>query len=328
MPFRKSFPVLLIALGVLLVAGLLAFWPAQDANAQCGSQASSCKNCHEVQGKDPVNNDGNGWHESHAFGDFCYICHAGNPQSPDEATAHEGMVDPLSDVKSACQSCHPSDLMERAQVYATALGVEIGTGGDSSGGSSSGSSGSSGTTTGGSGSSGDTGTTTGDTGSSASTASSAPGLVVDSGGNANVIDYNQRYDETVLGERPINWGNVILWVLIVLTAVGGGTFVFFNERKLRGLPAIPSAGSKGSQAEAPDVVKVPGYSDEVAAMLPFLAKLNPIGLAALKRLLENPDEANELLLSLSRLDPQLISRVRSMDRDTRALLLALSNAGD
>lgn len=319
MPFRKSFPIVLIALGVLLAAGLLAFWPSQDVNAQCGSQASSCKNCHEVQGEDPVNNDGTGWHQSHAFGDFCYICHAGNPQSPDKATAHEGMVDPLSDVKAACQSCHPSDLMERAQVYATALGVEIGTGGDSSSGG--GSSGDSGGT-------GDTGTTSGDTGSSASTASSAPGLVVDSGDQANVIDYTQRYDETVLGERTINWGNVVLWVLIVLTVVGGGTFVFFNERKLRGLPAIPAVGAKQDQAGAAPVVQVPGYSDEVAAMLPLLAQLNPIGLTALRRLLENPEEANELLLSLSRLDPQLISRVRSMDRDTRALLLALSNAGD
>jgi len=319
MPFRKTTPILLIALGVLLAAGLLAFWPSQDANAQCGSQASSCKNCHEVQGQDPVNNDGTGWHQSHAFGDFCYICHAGNPQSPDETTAHEGMVPPLSDVKAACQSCHPGDLMERAQVYATALGVEVGTGGgSSSGGSSSG--GSNGDTS-------STGSASGDSGSSTS-ASSAPGLVVDSGSNQNVIDYAQRYDETVLGQRAINWGNVILWVLIVATALGGGAFVFFNERKLRGLPAIPTAGAQPAQESPAPVVKVPGYSDEVAAMLPYLAKLNPIGLTALKRLLENPEEANELLLSLSRLDPQLISRVRSMDRDTRALLLALSNAGD
>jgi hypothetical protein len=317
MHFRKSLPFFLIALGVLLVAGLLAFWPSQDASAQCGSQASSCKNCHEVQGQDPVNNDGTGWHQSHAFGDFCYICHAGNPQSPDEATAHQGMVAPLSDVKAACQSCHPSDLMERAQVYATALGVEIGTGGGSSDGSSS------------------SGGSSSDTGSPSSTGntdpagpSSAPGLVVDSGSAQNVIDYIQRYDETVLGQRTINWGNVILWVLIVVTALGGGAFVFFNERKLRGLPAFPTASAKPAPAVPAPVVKVPGYSDEVAALLPYVAQLNPIGLTALKRLLENPDEANELLLSLSRLDPQLISRVRSMDRDTRALLLALSNAGD
>ena len=319
MPFRKSVPVLLIALGVVLAAGLLAFWPTQDASAQCGSQASSCKNCHEVQGQDPVNSDGTGWHQSHAFGDFCYLCHAGNPQAPEEATAHEGMVPPISDVNAACQSCHPADLMDRAGVYATALGVEIGTGGGGAG-----SAGSTGSTSSG----GDTGSTgsASSTGSSASSALPAPGMVVDSG--QNVVDYSQRYDETVLGKRIINWGDLILWVLIAATALGGGAFVFFNERKLRGLPAIPTASPKPA-AEKPAVqLKVAGFSDEVSATLPLIAKLNPVGLSALKRLLENPDEANELLLSLSRLDPQLVRRVRSMDRDTRALLLALSNSGD
>lgn len=308
MPIRKSLPFVLIALGVLVAAGLLAFWPTQAANAQCGSQASSCKNCHEVQSQDPVNNDGTGWHQSHAFGDFCYLCHAGNPQSPDEAIAHEGMVPPMSDVKAGCQSCHPADLMERAEVYATALGVEIGTG---SAGSS---------PTGGSPSTGST---------DASSTSSAPEMVVDtSSAGSDVIDYNQMYAETVLGVKTVNWGNLILWVLIAATALGGGAFVFINERKLRGLPAFPSASAKPGGDAPAAVVKVPGYSDEVAATLPLIAKLNPVGLTALNRLLENPEEANDLLLSLSRLDPELVRRVRNMDRDTRALLLALSNSGD
>ncbi|MCB8981602.1 MAG: hypothetical protein H6657_29695, partial [Ardenticatenaceae bacterium] len=71
--------------GVILMVGLM--WP-QTANAQCGSSASSCKNCHEVQAVDPVNNDGTSWHEAHAFGDFCEFCHAGNVQATDEAGAH------------------------------------------------------------------------------------------------------------------------------------------------------------------------------------------------------------------------------------------------
>jgi hypothetical protein len=62
----------------------------------------------------PVNADGTGWHQSHAFGDFCYICHAGNNQAKDEAAAHEGMVPPLSDVRAACQQCHVADLDARA----------------------------------------------------------------------------------------------------------------------------------------------------------------------------------------------------------------------
>ena len=70
----------------------------------------------------PVNNDGTAWHTSHAFGDFCYICHAGNQQVKDENEAHTGMVPPLSDIKASCMQCHPNDLQDRAQVYATALG--------------------------------------------------------------------------------------------------------------------------------------------------------------------------------------------------------------
>ncbi len=136
MLFRKYHLLLLGGLAALLVAAVVLLWPSADAQAQCGSQASSCKNCHEVQGQDPVNNDGTGWHVSHAFGDFCYLCHAGNNQSMDKDTAHTGMVPPLSDIKAGCQSCHPNDLQERALVYASALGVTLDSGGAGSGGSS------------------------------------------------------------------------------------------------------------------------------------------------------------------------------------------------
>ena len=53
----------IIVLGVAVAAVCaIALIAAQPAQAQCGSQASSCKNCHETQGKMPVNNDGTGWH--------------------------------------------------------------------------------------------------------------------------------------------------------------------------------------------------------------------------------------------------------------------------
>lgn len=306
MQFRKYQFLIPVVLGVLLIAGLVVLWPTANASAQCGSQASSCKNCHEVQGQDPVNNDGTGWHQRHAFGDFCYLCHAGNSQSMDEATAHTGMVPPLSDVKAACQSCHPGDLMDRAQVYATALGVEVGTGGGSaptaSGGDTSGSAPSS-----------DSGASSaGDTGLAAPV-----GMVVDT---ADVIDYNLRYE----GKTPINWGNVIVGLMIGVVALGGGGYVFINERKLRGLPAIPASTAKKVESQSPAVPQIEGYSSEVLSMLPQIAQLNPVGLHALKRLLENPEEASELLHSLSRLDPELVRRIRSLDRESRAILLALS----
>ena len=87
----------MITAGLLLILSIGFFFllPAQKVSAQCGSQASSCKNCHETQAQDPVNNDGTAWHASHAFGDFCYLCHAGNNQATDKTAAHTGMVDPL-----------------------------------------------------------------------------------------------------------------------------------------------------------------------------------------------------------------------------------------
>ncbi len=94
--------------------------------AQCGSQASSCKSCHEVAGEDPINDKGD-WHVSHAFGDFCEFCHGGNVQSPDKAEAHTGMVEPLGDLKLNCSSCHAKDFQAKADVYAKTLGVTLGT---------------------------------------------------------------------------------------------------------------------------------------------------------------------------------------------------------
>jgi hypothetical protein len=302
MPTRKPYSLILLGLGILLLSGLLIAWPASTASAQCGSQASSCKSCHEVQAQDPVNADGTGWHQSHAFGDFCYICHFGNPQSPVLEEAHTGMVAPLSDVNAACAQCHPADLMERAQVYATALGVEIGQGGSSE--------------SGGSGSE----PTGGQAANDPAAEASAPSAMVVSSGE--VVDYSQQYEEDVMGVTQVNWGNLLLIILIIVVGVAGGAFIYWNERRLRGVPARKPA-RPAVEARIPIVE---GYSQEVTALLPMLVKLNPVGLHSLKKLLADPEQANELLHGLSHLDPDLVKRIRNLDRDSRALLMAL--AGD
>ena len=125
---KKRIIFFITAMGVLLVTGSVFLMTANPAKAQCGSQASSCKNCHETQAQDPVNNDGTAWHTQHAFGDFCYLCHAGNNQATDKATAHTGMVDPLSDVDRKLQELPSHDAQAKAQIYATTLGLQIGTG--------------------------------------------------------------------------------------------------------------------------------------------------------------------------------------------------------
>lgn len=312
MPNKKFSAFLLLGIGAFLVASMFFLWPATDASAQCGSQASSCKNCHEVQGQDPVNSDGTGWHQSHAFGDFCAICHAGNAQSMVAEEAHTGMVSPLYDINASCLSCHPTDVEALAQVYATTLGVEIGSGGPVAG-----------STAGGAGAPAGGSTAAGGSFAPAASAPAAASgsVVVDTANTPGLVDYNQQYNETVLGQRTINWGNIILAVSSVLMLAGGSVFIYTNERKLRGLPALPKAAAPAAIAEP---VNPADYPQDVLAFLPQIARLNPIGRHALQRLLEDPDQAADLLVNLSRLDPELVQKLRGLNRESRALLLALS----
>ena len=45
----------------------------------------------------------------------------------------------------------------------------------------------------------------------------------------NVVDYVQRYNTLVLGEKPVNPGNMIVGGLIGIVLLGGGAFVIYNE---------------------------------------------------------------------------------------------------
>jgi len=257
---KRTVTVLLIGIALVLGAGI---WlaTATTATAQCGSQASSCKNCHEVQAEMPVNSDGTAWHQSHAFGDFCYICHAGNNQAKDKTEAHAGMVAPLSDVKASCQQCHPNDLTERAQVYASTLGVEIGTGSapaapaaDSS-----------------------TVVVAAQPVSVAAPASTEIDL-----NDPNLVDYVKNYDEIVLGKKPINWGNLILLGIIGMVVVGGGGFVITREKLV-----------KVSFGET----KTPGdeFPAELVDMLPAIANLKAGSRKSLQNVLVNPKKAEKVL---------------------------------
>jgi hypothetical protein len=262
MRFNKTPIVFLLTGMALLLAASLALATATPASAQCGSQASSCKNCHEVQGQDPVNADGTAWHQSHAFGDFCYICHAGNNQAKDITGAHEGMVPPLSDIKASCQQCHAADLETRAQVYATTLGVDLTAGfpADSTAASD----------------------TTMPASAAAVSANSVPScndLVVN---DPNAINYIENYDQIILGKKPINWGNSILMVMIGLIAVGGGGFVITREK----LVNVAFGDTRKVDNE---------YPADVVEMLPKIAGLKTKARKSLKNVLNNPDKANKVL---------------------------------
>lgn len=261
MQHRNIFAMMVVAGILLLVVTGVWLAIATPASAQCGSQASSCKNCHEVQGQKSVNNDGTAWHTSHAFGDFCYICHAGNNQATDKAQAHTGMVPPLSDVKASCMQCHPNDLQERAQVYATALGVEVGSGAAKP--------------------ASEPAAATGEAASPA-VVPNAPVVTELDVDDPNLVNYVQRYNEIVLGQKPFNWGNAILIGLIGLLVVGGGGFVIHNEKLVR--------LSFGDTQKVSDEFPV-----DVIELLPGIAGLKPESRQALKNVLNNPKKAEKIL---------------------------------
>jgi hypothetical protein len=266
MQYKKIAFYFLFAGMAVLIAISIFLTTATPVSAQCGSQASSCKNCHEVQGQDPVNNDGKPWHQSHAFGDFCYICHAGNQQATDKDAAHQGMEDPLSDIQAACQQCHVSDYEARAQVYATALGVTLG-------------SGSAAPASGSSDAAPASANSAPAAASSSTSGQSCNDIVVD---DPNAVNYTQNYDEIVLGKKPINWGNSILMAMIGLMVVGGGGFVATREKLIN----VKFGDTRKVEEE---------YPADVVEMLPKIAGLKAGARKSLKNVLDNPKKADKVL---------------------------------
>ncbi len=266
--------------------------------AQCGSQASSCKNCHEVKGEDPVNAKGE-WHISHAFGDFCEFCHGGNVQAPDKAAAHQGLVAPLDDVKTNCASCH-EDYQTKAETYAVALGVTIGTGGG---------------------------------GSSASVSlpsnpsepiAPAPEPISAPSGT-EIVDYAAEYQSG--GAPQVNTGNVVLGILLALTVVGGGSFVFWNERRLR---KIHSPTSTSQPVASTVEIREQGLeisddlSPELVKLLPTLQSLDPRTLRALRIILSDRKRGQEMLQSLSLINFGVLDEMKRLEKRELSLLLALA----
>jgi hypothetical protein len=267
----KKIAIMIATSGLLLIIGT-GIWLsyAQPVSAQCGSQASSCKNCHETQGQKPVNNDGTAWHTQHAFGDFCYLCHAGNNQATDKAAAHTGMVAPLSDINASCKSCHPADTLAKAQIYATTLGVKVGTDATSSG-------------------SGQPAAATATPGPPSQSAS-APAVASVPVNSADLVDYVQSYNQNVLGQTPTNWGNVILIVMAILMLLGGGGFIILNEKLVRFRFKV----AFGDTRKVPDSYSSE-YPGDVLDMLPAIAGLGPSARTSLKKILDTPEKTDKVL---------------------------------
>ncbi len=299
--FKKNTPMILLIVGCLALAVALLLFP-RPASAQCGSSASSCKNCHEVQGKDPVNTRGE-WHTAHAFGDFCEFCHGGNVKGKDEASAHVGLVEPLADVKASCQSCHAGDYMDRAKKYADALGKPIGAGGAPS---------------------------VGATGAVTTTATTnAPcGPAAPAGGQT--IDLNAVYAETTAPPGP-NIGNLILLALIGMTLLAFFALVWHYEkplpkllaywRQLLATPVVTATTPEGLKLPIPtDITRRPEFGPLERA----LASSDAATMRAVTHLLADRENGPRVLKALSHLDLQTLAALGESDQKALAALLALA----
>ncbi len=277
--------------------------------AQCGSQASSCKNCHEVKGEDPVNAKGD-WHVSHAFGDFCEFCHAGNVQATDKAAAHEGMVDPLGDVKANCSSCHADDYQAKAEKYASALGVTVGASTKPPAASS------------GTGSSQPSSQPPAQQPPATAAQQTAPKPAIVMPAQAQVVDYTKPAD-------AVNMGNVIVALLLMVTVAGGGAFVYWNEKRLRKaqVATMVSPGVIAQAAGEEMVTSVDQLPPEVVKLLPTLRQLDPRTLKALRIILSDRKRGEELLQSLSVINFAVLDEMKRLDKKELSLLLALAAEG-
>ncbi len=224
--------------------------------AQCGSQASSCKNCHEVKGEDSVNAKGD-WHISHAFGDFCEFCHAGNVQASDEAAAHQGLVQPLGDVKTNCSSCHADNYQAKAESYAKTLGVTLG---NSTGGSTP--------------PPADSSATSNTAAQPAPPAAPQPKPAATPTSN-EITDYVAQYRAEK--PKPLSAGTILTGLLLGLTVVGGGSFMYWNEKRLR---LMPRSAARTTTVSATDE-----RSQEMGRLLPILEKMDAETLRALRTIL-------------------------------------------
>lgn len=98
----------------------------------------------------------------------------------------------------------------------------------------------------------------------------------------NVVDYTKTYNAVVLGQKPIDWGNLILIGLIGLVIIGGGGLVVTHEKLVK-----VSFG---------DTKKVEGeYSSDVVDMLPAIANLKSNSRKSLQNVLNNPKKAEKIL---------------------------------
>ena len=118
-----------------------------------------------------------------------------------------------------------------------------------------------------------------------------------------MVDYSQRYNEVVLGQKPINVGNIILIVFIAAIVLVGGFFVLRRE------------GWINISFDDPKRVPVQQkYPADVVELLPAIGKLKPEARQTLKTILDKPIAAADLFASIEKLiKPEPVDEPASTD---------------
>ncbi|MHB9145564.1 MAG: hypothetical protein ACYC5Y_09565 [Symbiobacteriia bacterium] len=279
----------LLISGSALVVGVTWYGLTTRAEAACGASASSCKTCHEVQGKDPVAKKGD-WHVQHAFGDFCEFCHGGVTKETTAEKAHQGMRKPLEDPQKSCGSCHAPDLAQRVGKYGGAVTAATGT--STTPATSSGN---------------------GNTPAPPPPASPAPSAAASSADvPKDVLDFNRRLPGEP--ESP-NRGNQVLWGLNALAAAGLAGIVWKEKRP-------KTAAKRPARTGFGDALGT-ALPAEHAELVTLLARCDALTLQALEQVLSQNGGA-AFLKRLSQMDLSLVERLEHMSQEELSLALSLA----
>lgn len=285
----------------------------RSAGAQCGSSASSCKNCHEVQAKAPVNTQG-AWHTQHAFGDFCEFCHAGNVKAKDQTAAHTGMVEPLADAQGSCQSCHPDNYMDRAQTYAAALGVTFGASGANA------------NATPAAGASGATNASNSGAATADNTTECGPALPT----SGQVIDVNAVYAGLDEATKSMLGNAALLGLIGVVLVVLLGLIWHFEKPLPRVMAYLKkSANAPVLQTVTPEGIIIPippeaARQPEYRNLERALANSDAETVGAVSKLLQDRENAPKILKALSNMDLKMLAALSDSDPQTLEALLAFA----
>lgn len=288
----KTVRITALLLGAAGLAGAITWYGLSTrAEAACGASTSSCRTCHEIQGKDPVSKNG-AWHTDHAAFDFCEFCHGGVTKETTAEKAHQEMRPALADAQKSCATCHANDLATRVAKY----GGTAPTGGASA-----------------SGGSAATPENQGGSVPPPPPAASAPAPAA-AAGTQDVLDYNRRLP----GEpEPPNRGNQVLWGLNALAALGLAGTYWMYEKKPR------SRRDAGEERRSFADALTQSLPPERADLVTLLARCDASTLEALEQVLHQ-DGGPAMLRRLARMDLGLVSRLETLSQEELLLVLSLA----